>query len=297
MIGGPRFYERAEIKDAVAYLSVLDNPADAVSLMRIANRPRRGIGDTSLQRLVTHADSLGISLWEAMADPDAAGVGTAAVKALRGFRTTMESLMAAAQELAARRARRGGAAAQRHDRGATRPSARSRRGAASRTCRSSSASPASTESSPRARRLPEFLQSISLVSDQDGIEDDRGMVTLMTLHNAKGLEFRAVFMIGMEEGIFPHSRSIEEQGDRGRAAPRLRGHDARDGAADADARDGALALRAARVQPRLPLPRRAAGRGRAGAAASVVVVELRLAAPGRLAVPTRDQRAPVAPDR
>ena len=60
--------------------------------------------------------------------------------------------------------------------------------------------------------LSEFLQSISLVSDQDGIEDDRGMVTLMTLHNAKGLEFRVVFMIGMEEGIFPHSRSIEEQG-------------------------------------------------------------------------------------
>jgi DNA helicase-2/ATP-dependent DNA helicase PcrA len=60
--------------------------------------------------------------------------------------------------------------------------------------------------------LAEFLQSISLVSDQDGISDERGLVTLMTLHNAKGLEFRAVFMIGMEEGIFPHSRSIEEQG-------------------------------------------------------------------------------------
>ncbi|MBI3725398.1 UvrD-helicase domain-containing protein, partial [bacterium] len=99
VIGGPRFYERAEIKDAVAYLSVLDNPSDAVALLRIANRPRRGIGDTSLQRLVTHADTVGGSLWESMADPEAAGVGTAAVKALRGFRTTMESLMAAAQEL------------------------------------------------------------------------------------------------------------------------------------------------------------------------------------------------------
>ena len=76
VIGGPRFYERAEIKDAVAYLTVLDNPSDAVSLMRIANRPRRGIGDTSLQRLVAHAEALGISLWEATADPDAAGLAS-----------------------------------------------------------------------------------------------------------------------------------------------------------------------------------------------------------------------------
>ena len=79
VIGGPRFYERAEIKDAVAYLAVLDNPTDAVSLMRIANRPRRGIGDTSIQRLVAHADALGISLWEATADPEAAGVAAASV--------------------------------------------------------------------------------------------------------------------------------------------------------------------------------------------------------------------------
>ena len=118
VIGGPRFYERAEIKDAIAYLSVLDNPADAVSLLRIANRPRRGIGDTSLQRLVTHADALGISLWEAMADPDAAGLGTAAVKAVRGFHTTMESLLSAAQELEVDELVEAVLDAQRHDRGA-----------------------------------------------------------------------------------------------------------------------------------------------------------------------------------
>ena len=81
VIGGPRFYERAEIKDAVAYLNVLVNPDDAVSLLRIANRPRRGIGDTSLQRLVATADAHGISLWQAMADPDAAGLGTAGARA------------------------------------------------------------------------------------------------------------------------------------------------------------------------------------------------------------------------
>ena len=74
VIGGPRFYERAEMKDAIAYLQVLDNPYDAVSLMRIANRPRRGIGDTSLSRLVAYADGLGSSLWEATAHPEEAGL-------------------------------------------------------------------------------------------------------------------------------------------------------------------------------------------------------------------------------
>jgi DNA helicase-2/ATP-dependent DNA helicase PcrA len=211
VIGGPRFYERAEIKDAVAYLSVLDNPTDAVSLLRIANRPRRGVGDTSLQRLVTYADAVGASLWESMADPEAAGVGAAATKALRGFRTTMESLMAAAQELpidelvAAVLERSGTIEAYEAERTIE---ARGRIEnlqelvGVAREYREQNESPS----------LSEFLQSISLVSDQDGIEDDRGLVTLMTLHNAKGLEFRAVFMIGMEEGIFPHSRSIEEQG-------------------------------------------------------------------------------------
>src|SRR5207247_5159793 len=90
VIGGPRFYERAEVKDLVAYLQVLDNPYDAVSLLRIANRPRRGIGDSSLARLMTWADQREISLWEATAEAAAAGVGAAPQKALAAFRTTIE---------------------------------------------------------------------------------------------------------------------------------------------------------------------------------------------------------------
>ncbi len=211
VIGGPRFYERAEIKDAVAYLSVLANSTDAVSLLRVANRPRRGIGDTSLQRLVIHADSLGISLWEAMADPGPAGLGTAAVKAVRGFRNTMESLMASSQELELdelveavleRSGTIGAYEAERTIEARGRIENLQELVGVAREYREQSESPS----------LAEFLQSISLVSDQDEIQDERGLVTLMTLHNAKGLEFRAVFMIGMEEGIFPHSRSIEEQG-------------------------------------------------------------------------------------
>src|SRR5436190_7906713 len=99
VIGGPKFYERAEIKDVMAYLQALDNPFDAVSLMRIANRPRRGIGDTSISRLVTFADGLGISLWEALARADEAGLAPASRRAVKGFRATMDSVAAEAGEL------------------------------------------------------------------------------------------------------------------------------------------------------------------------------------------------------
>ena len=99
VIGGPRFYERTEVKDLIAYLQVLDNPYDAVSLLRSANRPRRGIGDSTLARLQTWADQREISLWEATAEAEMAGVGAAPQKALKTFRGTIESLMSAAMEL------------------------------------------------------------------------------------------------------------------------------------------------------------------------------------------------------
>ncbi|MDQ3162748.1 MAG: UvrD-helicase domain-containing protein, partial [Actinomycetota bacterium] len=99
VIGGPRFYERAEVKDATAYLQVLDNPSDAVSLMRIANRPKRGIGDTTISRLVAHADAQGSSLFEALDRPGDAGLGTAAVKAVTSLKNLLDSLRSAAQEL------------------------------------------------------------------------------------------------------------------------------------------------------------------------------------------------------
>src|SRR5690242_5347564 len=99
VIGGPRFYERAEIKDLVAYLQVIDNPYDAVSLVRIANRPRRGIGDSTLARLQSYADAQGVSLWEATEFAEEAGVGAAPQKAVRAFRTMIESCMSGALEL------------------------------------------------------------------------------------------------------------------------------------------------------------------------------------------------------
>jgi DNA helicase II / ATP-dependent DNA helicase PcrA len=209
VIGGPRFYERAEVKDLIAYLQVIDNPFDAVSLQRIANRPRRGIGDASLARLQSYADGHGLSLWEALEFPEEAGLGPAQARAVNAFRTLIQSLQAGALELAV-------------DELVERTLDRSGYRAALEAERTIEAQgrienlqelvgvAQEYEASAPDPNLSTFLQEISLFSDQDALRDQQSLVTLMTLHNAKGLEFRAVFMIGMEEGVFPHSRSLEE---------------------------------------------------------------------------------------
>jgi DNA helicase-2/ATP-dependent DNA helicase PcrA len=211
VIGGPRFYERAEIKDAVAYLQAIDNAYDAVSLSRIANRPRRGIGDASLARLQSYADAQGVSFWEALAQSEEAGVGAAPLKAVQRFRTLMESLMAGALELSVpevleRVLDRSGymeaLEAERTVEAQGRIENLLELVGVAREYQAAAPEPS----------LSEFLQQISLYSDQDELEEERSLVTLMTLHNAKGLEFRAVFLVGMEEGVFPHARSLEEQG-------------------------------------------------------------------------------------
>ena len=209
VIGGPKFYERAEVKDVIAYLQVIDNPYDAVSLQRIANKPRRGIGDTSLARLQTYADAHGISLWEATEFGEEAGVGAAPLRAVQGLRTLLQSLMAGAleltlPELVQRVLERSGymdaLEAERTIEAQGRMENLQELVGVAQEYQAASDEPS----------LSNFLQEISLFADQDALRGEQSLVTLMTLHNAKGLEFRAVFMIGMEEGIFPHSRSLEE---------------------------------------------------------------------------------------
>jgi len=209
VIGGPKFYERAEIKDVIAYLQVIDNPYDAVSFLRIANRPRRGIGDTSLARLQTYADAHGISLWEATEFGEEAGVGAAPLRAVQGLRTLMQSLMAGALELTVpelvqRVLERSGymdaLEAERTIEAQGRMENLQELVGVAQEYQAAADEPS----------LSHFLQEISLFADQDAMRGEQSLVTLMTLHNAKGLEFRSVFMIGMEEGIFPHSRSLEE---------------------------------------------------------------------------------------
>jgi ATP-dependent DNA helicase UvrD/PcrA len=222
VIGGTKFYERAEIKDAIAYLNVLVNPDDAISFARIVNSPRRGIGQTTQARLLSHANTAGASpLDVALRPEDVPGLGAAAVKAVSRFAETIASLRARADReppvaelLEAVLAETGYLDALEAERTIEAEgrveNLRELVGVAAEfdanRALEDSASGAPSEIAP----LDEFLQQISLFTDQDAMRGDEELVTLMTLHNAKGLEFEAVFMIGCEEGVFPHSRSIEE---------------------------------------------------------------------------------------
>jgi len=215
VVGGPKFYERAEIKDAIAYLQVLDNPADEVSLRRIVNQPRRGIGNTTLDRLAMAARARGIGLWEAIADVEAAGLAATATGSVARFRDMMAALRERAAEASVADLLEQVLA----DTGYMEMLA------AERTIESQGRTENLQELVGVAREyeargeevetgsLSDFLQEISLYTDQDAIDEERGRVTLMTLHNAKGLEFPVVFVIGLEEGLFPHQRSLDEHNE------------------------------------------------------------------------------------
>jgi len=218
VIGGTKFYERAEIKDAIAYLSLLANPADQVSFVRVANSPRRGIGQTSLSRVIAYAATLGEPVWDVAAAADRVpGLGRAAISALTRFMDTMAEL----RELA----RSGASVGELLEAVLTRSGyldtleAERTFEAAGRienleelvgVAREFDSSAELAPDDEAGTGLDAFLAQIALVSDADTRRDDRGLITLMTLHNAKGLEYPIVFIIGCEEGVFPHSRSLDE---------------------------------------------------------------------------------------
>ncbi len=215
VVGGTKFYERAEIKDAIAYLTVLVNPQDGISFTRVANSPRRGIGQTSLSRVLAHADTMGIPVWEAAAEPAAVpGLGTAAVRAFERFMGTMAGLRSRAEE----RVPIGDLLeAVLHESGYLEALEAERTiEAQGRLENLQELVEVAREFDARAEAaddtLDAFLQQIALVADADSRRDDEGMATLMTLHNAKGLEYPIVFVIGCEEGVFPHSRALDEGG-------------------------------------------------------------------------------------
>ncbi|HEY3727548.1 MAG TPA: UvrD-helicase domain-containing protein [Solirubrobacteraceae bacterium] len=214
VIGGTKFYERAEIKDAIAYLTVLVNPQDVGAFTRIVNSPRRGIGNTTVSRLLAHANTTGETVWELAAAPEEVpGLGAAAIKALRRFMGTMEVLAERAQSgteisvlLKEILRETGFLEALENERTIE---------AQGRIENLEELVNVAVEYDAAAggeATLGEFLQQISLVADADTRSDDEGLVTLMTLHNAKGLEYPIVFMIGCEEGVFPHSRALDEGG-------------------------------------------------------------------------------------
>jgi DNA helicase-2/ATP-dependent DNA helicase PcrA len=213
VIGGTKFYERAEIRDAIAYLTLLANPQDAMSFTRVANSPRRGIGQTSLSRVLAHAETMGISVWEAAAEPaNVPALGTAAQRAFGRFMDTMRGLRERVEDgvpvgdlLEAILTETGYREALEAERTIEAQGRMENLDELVEVAREFDA-----RAEEGADRLDAFLQQIALVADADTRRDDEGLVTLMTLHNAKGLEYPIVFMIGCEEGVFPHSRSLDE---------------------------------------------------------------------------------------
>ena len=215
VIGGTKFYERAEIKDAIAYLSWLANPFDVVSFTRIVNSPRRGIGQTSLSRIVSYSATIGVSVWEAAAEPEQIpGLGAAAVKALRRFMTTMAELREHVEQnipigdlLEAVLAQTGYVEALEAERTIEAQGRVENLQQLVEVAREFDAA-----ADAEADTLDLFLQQVALIADADSRSDEEGLVTLMTLHNAKGLEYPTVFITGCEDGVFPHSRALDEGG-------------------------------------------------------------------------------------
>ena len=212
LVGGVRFYQRQEVKDVVAYLRLISNPDDDVSFARVVNVPSRGIGQRTMAKLVEAARGMGVSMFASI---DGVGTGGGlgglqprAVRALVGFRDMVLGL---------REGREG------QDLGALIDSVLEQTGYLKYAAQDEERGEERLENleelkatagefldSDEGEALTAFLERVSLVSDTDDLEDDRDRITLITLHQAKGLEFRDVFMVGMEEGLLPHIRAIED---------------------------------------------------------------------------------------
>jgi ATP-dependent DNA helicase UvrD/PcrA len=209
VVGGTRFYDRREVKDAMAYLRAVVNPVDEVSVKRVLNVPKRGIGDASVAKLDAHAALEGIGFLDALRHAGEAGVTGPAVRGIESFVALLDDIgvLAAGDggdvdpvgpgDLLQTALERSGYLAELE---------------AENTVESAGRIENLGELVGSAReftRIDEFLEQVSLVADTDDITDD-DQVVLMTLHSAKGLEFPVVFLAGVEEGVFPHTRALTE---------------------------------------------------------------------------------------
>ena len=204
VIGGTRFYDRREIRDALAYIRCAANPLDEVSLKRILNVPKRGIGDTTVARLDAYANKERVGFALALRRTADAGVGPAAAKAIAAFVALLDDLQSRLDE--------GPGLVLRH---ALEASGYIKELEAEDTIESEGRLENLQEligSASEFTQVDEFLERVALIADTDQIDSDNH-VTLMTLHSAKGLEFPVVFIVGMEEGIFPHSRALVDQSE------------------------------------------------------------------------------------
>ena len=210
--GGLKFYDRKEVKDVIAYLRVLVNPDDDISLRRIINEPRRGIGDSTVETIAAYAAQHGLSLLNALMEAENAGLSSRALTAVRGFTEllitlTGDMLDKPASEFITGLIEQTGLEKQYEN--DKEPENESRRENIHELV---SAVIEYDRMNPEGGMVG-FLENVALVTDTDRMEEKASLVTLMTLHSAKGLEFPVVFLTGLEEGIFPISRAMfnEEQ--------------------------------------------------------------------------------------
>jgi len=210
LVGGTRFYERREVKDALGYVRLARNPADRVALERVINAPARGIGEKTLEEVRAWAESHGTTLWGAVeAAGDNPNLAARAHASLASFASIMRPLMEMASvappsalfDAAMERSGMADAINDGTDEGADRW--------ANVTELRSHAAEFDEIAPPEG--LARFLEEVALVSDQDTLEDRPDRVTLITLHAAKGLEFPIVFIVGLEEGLLPHRRALEDE--------------------------------------------------------------------------------------
>src|SRR5579883_1060047 len=208
VLGGFSFYQRAEIKDALAYLKILASPHDSVSLLRIVNTPARGIGKGTVEQIEQYALDHDLSVWSAIGQMlEENAFPTRAQAALQSFRVMIQELAAMLatapvnQILEAILERTGYL---------TMLEAGKDPDSESRVANLAELVNAASEAAERAETVSEFLDHAALVADTDNL-DERAPISLLTLHNAKGLEFPNVFLAGMEEGLFPHSRSLDSK--------------------------------------------------------------------------------------
>ena len=222
VIGGTRFYDRKEIKDALAYLRVIVNPADDVNTRRILNEPKRGIGDRAEGAVAAWAERNRIPFFDALRDAEhAPGMAARSLKAVQGFVQMMDDLAQVAEGagpatvLEAVLEQSGMLAALRESEDLQDESRADNLGELVAVVRA-------FETTTPDGTLSDFLEQVALVADADqlptaadvegeALAEQQGQVTLMTLHTAKGLEFPVVFLTGMEHGVFPHSRSMTDE--------------------------------------------------------------------------------------
>ena len=211
MVGGLKFYERKEIKDIIAYLRVIFNPADSLSLLRIINVPKRGIGDASLAKIQAYAAANNVSLFEAVSNAAAIdGLSSRFVSKLDDLAGIIFELMNLANEAPVEdlidRVLRDTGYLEELENERT-PQAQSRIDNLHELISVAQEFAASEEEN----NLENFLAHVALVSDIDDTELGEDAITLMTLHSSKGLEFPVVFLVGMEEGLFPHARTLTDE--------------------------------------------------------------------------------------